>query len=118
MPLLPLEINLFPEDLLNESPGREGMCWWVLHAKARTEKSIARQLVKQGIGFYLPLYEKRWQKNGRSQHSHLPLFPGYLFLHGDAQQRIRALETNQIVQTLSVRDEARLLWDLNRVYRL
>jgi transcriptional antiterminator RfaH len=118
MPLLRLETNLYPEDLLSEPGGREGMCWWVLHSKPRAEKSIARQLAKQGIGFYLPLYEKHWRKNGRNQHSHLPLFPGYLFLCGDAQDRIRALETNQIVQTLPVRDESRLLRDLNRVHRL
>jgi transcription antitermination factor NusG len=119
MPLLRLETSLSPEDLLGESAAcRVGKGWWVLHAKPRAEKSIARQLVKHGVGFYLPLYEKRWRKNGRYQHSHLPLFPGYLFLCTDAEGRLRALETNQIVQTIPVRDEARLLKDLSRVHRL
>ena len=81
MPLLRLETCLYPEDLLSEpTECRAGRGWWVLHSKPRAEKSIARQLVKHGVGFYLPLYEKHWRKNGRSQHSHLPLFPGYVFL--------------------------------------
>jgi transcriptional antiterminator RfaH len=119
MPLLRLETSLHPDDLLSDTAScRAGKSWWVIHAKPRAEKSIARQLVKHDVGFYLPLFEKRWQRNGRSHHSHLPVFPGYLFLCGDAQDRVRALETNQIVQTIPVGDEPRLLKDLKRIRRL
>jgi transcriptional antiterminator RfaH len=48
----------------------------------------------------------------------MPLFPGYLFLRGDAEARLHALETNQVVSTLPVADPARLQADLARVYRM
>jgi transcription antitermination factor NusG len=48
----------------------------------------------------------------------MPLFPGYIFLHGDAHTRLRALETNQVAQVLTVPDGAELRTDLERVYKV
>jgi transcriptional antiterminator RfaH len=50
--------------------------------------------------------------------SHLPLFPGYVFLHGDGQSRLDALSTNHVAGVLPVSDQSRLYADLVRVYRL
>ena len=41
-----------------------------------------------------------------------PLFPGYLFLKGDPQQRRRALETNRIVATHPIEDAAGIVRQL------
>jgi transcription antitermination factor NusG len=50
--------------------------------------------------------------------SHLPLFPGYVFLRADAEGRLLALKTNRVVQSLEVRDQDRLWQDLRQINRL
>jgi len=118
MPLLPLETCLFPEDLL-ELPIENGSdVWWVLHTKPRAEKALTRGLLAREIAFYLPLHERHWQNRGRSLSSFLPLFPGYVFLHGDPHARRQALETNLVAGVLPVTDQAALRADLVRVHRL
>ena len=120
MPLLPLETCLEPADLL-ERPLTELQArgqWWLLHSRPRSEKALARKFVSRDLAFYLPLHHHQWRTRGRDFCSYLPLFPGYLFLHGDAEARLRALETNLIVRCLPVADQAQLHDDLIRVHRL
>ncbi len=120
MPLLPLETYLSPEDLLDGPPAEAspGAAWWVLHTRPRAEKTLARKCLDRGLSFYLPLHRRRWRSRGRLFSSYLPLFPGYFFLHGDAEVRLRALETNLIVRCLPVHDQLQLREDLARVQRL
>jgi transcription antitermination factor NusG len=120
MPLLPMETYLVPEDLLSTAALAEADSaeWWVLHTKPRTEKSLARTFTTRNVSFFLPLYQHQWRTRGRLFRSHVPLFPGYIFLRGDAEARLRALETNQIVRTIPVVDTAQLRSDLGRIYRL
>jgi transcriptional antiterminator RfaH len=120
MPLLPLEPYVYPDDLLTNAEGwkdRPGE-WWVLHTRPRAEKALARKFLGQHLTFFLPLYKKQWRTRGRLISAHMPLFPGYVFLHGDAQTRLRALETNQVARVLTVPDGAELRADLERVYRV
>jgi len=92
--------------------------WWVLHTKPRAEKALVRRLLRDGFAFFLPLYERRWVNRGRKHQSHLPLFPGYVFLRGDNEGRVASLTTNLVVQALPVADQRQLTDDLKRVYRL
>jgi transcription antitermination factor NusG len=120
MPLLQLEPFVYPEDLLVEESFQaevEGQ-WWVLHTRPRAEKSLARRLRKRLVAHFLPLYHREWRSGSRLRSSYLPLFPGYLFLRGDHQARLYALETNLVVRTLEVKDQERLGVDLRRVYQL
>jgi transcriptional antiterminator RfaH len=120
MPILPLEPFLSPESLL-ASPSIEpknSARWWALHTRPRTEKTLARKFVDRGMAFFLPLHQQQWRNKGRLFRSHLPLFPGYLFLHGDDQDRWKALETNLVARCLVVEDQERLHSDLIRVYQL
>jgi transcriptional antiterminator RfaH len=48
----------------------------------------------------------------------LPLFPGYLFLHGATETRLHALETGLVSRYLSVVDQVVLHRDLVRIHRL
>jgi transcriptional antiterminator RfaH len=120
MPLLPLEPFVFPDDLLTrgDDPGDPSRCWWVLHTRPRAEKSLTRQLHQRGVPFFLPLYQRQWRSRGRSFRSHMPLFPGYVFLHGDGQARLEALQTNLLVRVLPVADQEQLGTDLARVHQL
>jgi transcriptional antiterminator RfaH len=120
MPLLPLEPYIAPDDLLDAPvlPEADSACWWVLHTRPRAEKSLARHLLARNLSFFLPLYLRQWRSRGRSFRSYMPLFPGYLFIRGDAQTRLHALGTNQVVQTLAVADPDQLRADLVRVHRM
>ena len=89
-----------------------------MHTRPRAEKSLARRFLARDLSFFLPLYQHQWRKGGRLFRAHMPLFPGYIFLRGDAEARLQALETNQVVRTLTVVDDARLRDDLARVYRM
>jgi transcriptional antiterminator RfaH len=120
MPLLALEPFIYPEHLLDQpancdvGTGR----WWVLHTRPRAEKTLARRLHDRRMSYFLPLYQRQWKKGGRAFRSFLPVFPGYVFLHGDDQARIAALETNLVAQALPVDDQWQLHADLFRVHRL
>jgi transcription antitermination factor NusG len=92
--------------------------WYVLHTKSRAEKALARWLLAASVRFFLPLYKKKSVLNGRAQTSYPPLFPGYLFLWGDADARYQALASNQVARCLPVHDQDRLSTDLFAVYRL
>ena len=114
MPLLELEPFVFPQNLLDGQADKEDSQgqWWVAHTKPRAEKSLARRLRKRRVAHFLPLYHREWRSGSRLRSSYLPLFPGYVFLCGDAQARLFALETNLIVRTLEVKDQAELETDL------
>jgi transcription antitermination factor NusG len=120
MPIAPAETCLFPDNLLDPAVAVADASarWWVLHTRPRAEKAVARQLVGRAVGFYLPLYEHRLTSGGRVRSSYLPLFPGYVFLHGNDEGRRLALETNQIAQTLQVPDQLGLFGDLQRIRQL
>lgn len=121
MPLLELETFLSPETLFDlpaedavERPDR----WWVLHTRPRAEKTLARKFSDRGTSFYLPLHSREWHNRGRRFQSFLPLFPGYVFMHGDTEERIKALETNLVAHVLPVDDQIQLHADLARVHHL
>lgn len=120
MPLLAQEPLIHPETLLSDSaiPQSGDSRWWVLHTRPRAEKTLARRFWDRSVDFFLPQFQKEWCSRGRRLRSYLPLFPGYVFLHGDFQQRVAALETNLVVQVLTVSDQPQLHADLQRVYRL
>jgi hypothetical protein len=109
---------LFPEDLFGRpnAVSSASSRWWVLCTRPGAEKVLARRLWRRQISFFLPLYEKRVQHQCRSQVIYLPLFPGYLFLHGDSEARLRALQSNLISQCLWVEDQEQLQSDLARIY--
>ena len=50
--------------------------------------------------------------------SYLPLFPGYVFLQGNGEVRLAALETNLVAHVLPVVDQCQFHEDLGRVNRL
>lgn len=121
MPLLEAEARTFPDTLFTDpafvvdgGPAK----WWVLYTRARMEKSVARKLRAREVPFYLPVYKQTWETGGRVRSSYLPLFPGYVFLYGDEDARVAALETNLLSATIPVVDQRRLFDDLTRVERV
>ena len=120
MPRLAREPMLFPENLLDgfSSSPPSSSRWMVFYTRARAEKALARSLFRREIPFFLPLYEKSVTVAGRQRRAHLPIFPGYVFLFGSAQDRIAALETNCVSRCIEVNSQDQLQHDLARVFRL
>ncbi len=123
MPILDAEANLHPQRLLsdlgpNEFSGSQDRDWWVLMTKPRQEKAVARELLSRDVPFYLPLVKRDNFIRGRRVRSHIPLFTGYVFCFGDDDERIEALKTNRVAQTLHVLDQSQLWNDLRQIERL
>jgi transcriptional antiterminator RfaH len=118
MPLLSCEPFIHPGSILDRPAEGDTGRWWVLHTRPRAEKALARRLLHRDVPFFLPIYQRQWRNQGRMFRSYLPLFPGYVFLHGDGVTRLTALETNLVAQVLTAEDQGQLHADLRRVYRL
>jgi len=119
MPILKEEPSLYPETLLDEAPlDVADRRWFALYTKARQEKSLARELLKHRIPFYLPLVKKTNVSRGRKRISRMPLFGGYVFLFGADEERVRCLATNRISRVLAVERPEQLVFDLRQFCRL
>ena len=126
MPILNAEIQCHPHDLLTQLPQDDAQLlhdgarrrWWVLHSKARQEKSIARDLLSDEISFYLPQVRKTLMIRGRKHHSFVPLFTSYVFLYGNERERHRAMTTNRVAYALPVPDEEELRRELLQISQL
>ncbi len=74
--------------------------WWVTYTLSRQEKTLARHLLHWEIPYYLPQREHRIRAGDRWRKSHLPLFTGYVFFHGDLHDRLMALRSNVVVKLI------------------
>ncbi|HXY03362.1 MAG TPA: UpxY family transcription antiterminator [Terriglobales bacterium] len=72
--------------------------WYAIYTRFRYEKQVAAMLAYRGVEHYLPLYEAvhRWKdRNARVQ---LPLFPSYVFVYLNLQDRMRALTIPGVIR--------------------
>ncbi len=116
MPILAAEPDRYPSHVLDGPP--TARAWYVLHTRPRQEKSLARNLLATGVSYYLPTVPRRCRARGRILTAHAPLFPGYLFIYADRDERLAALASNRVANTLPVHDQARLWGDLRQIDRL
>ena len=78
-----------------------------------------RRLLRMEIPFYGPMIKRRSQSpGGRSRVSYVPLFPGYVFLHGSEEHRYRSLTTNCVSRCLEVGNGLELARDLRQIHQL
>jgi hypothetical protein len=108
--------SIYPENLLQDVAipvNEHARRWWVLYTKSRQERALARDLLRLGISYYLPLVAKSVrQLQVRSQS---PLFDGYVFLFGTEDERVRCLATNRVARVFPVFDQETLFSDLRRL---
>jgi len=73
--------------------------WYAVFTVPRNEKSVARQLSMREIECFLPTYETtRVWKNRQRMKVVLPLFPTYLFVCIDRNDRARVLRSPGVLQ--------------------
>jgi hypothetical protein len=119
MPVLPPEPTVCPQDLFDIDPQpSDERRWWAVHTRPRAEKSLARKVRSHGVSYFLPLHRRRPNRQGSGPIAQLPLFPSYLFVFGDADDRLRALETNLVARVLPVPDQRQLAEDLRRIHQV
>ncbi|MCA9239522.1 MAG: hypothetical protein KDA37_04955 [Planctomycetales bacterium] len=78
--------------------------WHIAYCKPRQEKSLARDLLKLGISYFLPMVERVTTSGGRRRTSLNPLFPSYLFFAAEETDRLAAVKTNRILHFLPTND--------------
>jgi transcription antitermination factor NusG len=121
MPILPAEPDMYPASLWDDGgpasdPDRR---WWCLHTKPRRDKAVARVLRKRQLVYYLPQIEQVSRTpGGRRIRSILPLFGGYVFLHGDVYDRAEAMHSGHVANVLDVPDQATLQLELSQVHQM
>ena len=109
--------QLYPCDLFSRRFDEDEI-WWVLQTKPKCEKVLARMLSQERISSFLPQGRSRKKHQRRWVDSYIPLFPGYLFLRGTEDSRLKALMTNQVVSTLKVENQNRLQLELISLFHV
>jgi transcription antitermination factor NusG len=76
--------------------------WYAVYTKPRAEKRLAENLLKAGIGHYLPLLKTRKKWSDRYKWVEEPVFASYLFVHIDFERdALRLLNLPQAVYLVS-----------------
>ncbi|MBC7835862.1 MAG: hypothetical protein H7Y88_12300 [Phycisphaerales bacterium] len=88
-----------------------------MHTKPRQEKALASDLSALRIAHFLPLVKAVRYYGRRKCAVELPLFPGYLFLRGGAEDTYTADRTDRVAGILKVADQARLDEELSGIRR-
>ena len=91
--------------------------WWVAHTKSRQEKALAQDLGRLGISYFLPLVERVRFRSGRRYEPLMALFPGYVFVCGDDEDRERTFRGNRVASTLRVEDQTQLIRELAEIQK-
>jgi transcription antitermination factor NusG len=81
--------------------GARGPHWYALYTNPRHEKVVAKQLEERCVENFLPLYRtwRRWKD--RRKQVDLAVFPGYVFVRIEEQNKLQVLKTPGAVNLVS-----------------
>lgn len=71
--------------------------WMVVYTRSNYEKKVSQLLARQDIQFFCPLIKIKKQWADRKVIIEQPLFQSYVFVHVDAYERLRVLQTTGVV---------------------
>jgi transcription antitermination factor NusG len=71
--------------------------WYAAYTRSRAEKQVARELEKQGIEHYLPLFTTIRQWSDRKKKVEEPLIRSYIFVHITEKEYLPVLQTTGVV---------------------
>ena len=109
-------IQRWPENRpLEEDMGH----WWVIRTKPRNEKSLAWDLKRVGVGYYLPQITKRTVRsdNGKPRKSIVCLFPGYISIVGYENHKNDILRTGRVLCPIMIEDQERFIYEISRIQK-
>jgi transcriptional antiterminator RfaH len=116
MPILPYEPDIYPDSLLELPPANAK--WWAVYTLSRHEKTFMRRLRQLHVPHYGPLLRNTTRSGRHIRTAFVPLFPGYVFVCGNDDQRQAALTTQCVFRILEVPDESELVGDLRQIRQL
>lgn len=108
--------QLYPGDVLETEAGAR--TWRIVKVKSRREKSLARFLALEGIGYFLPLLMQRQAGQRKNRFSLIPAFSGYLFVKASDHERHQALRSNHVARFIEARDQVRLIQELMQIRKV
>jgi transcription antitermination factor NusG len=100
-----------PDATVGSSSSTEIHRWFAAYTFAHHEKRVAENLRARGIDCFLPLYTVLHRWKDRKVKLHLPLFPGYIFVHLAAQTHSRVLSVPGVARIVGTSQQATPLPD-------
>jgi transcription antitermination factor NusG len=82
----------------------EAIVWLVAHTRPRCEKKVVEYCADLAIPTTLPCYKSVRKYRGKKVTFEKPLFPGYVFLQAQRQQRARIFQSDYVANLLDVHD--------------
>ena len=89
--------------------------WYVLRVKPNAEKKMVKYLAAYGYFRHLPVYTKITRVQRRKVRYEIPLFPGYVFTRLLPEERLRVLQTNLVIATLTVPRPREMIHQLRQI---
>ncbi len=72
--------------------------WYALYTFPRHEKRVAEQIERRSFTSYLPVYRSVRKWKDRRKELELALFPGYVFVRMDLEDRLKILQLPGVVR--------------------
>jgi len=79
--------------------------WFVAHTKPRREKKLVEYCQRQGLAATLPCYNSAHKYRGKAVVFRKPLFPGYVFLQLESDQKGAVRQNDHVANLLQVFDQ-------------
>jgi transcription antitermination factor NusG len=81
------------------------LAWFVAHTRPRREKKLKEHCEGKGIPVTLPCYRAVHRYRGKTVTFLKPLFPGYVFLQLQPDQRQQVVQNDHVANLLAVFDQ-------------
>ena len=89
--------------------------WYVMHTKSRQEKALAQSMGAMGITYFLPLISQLRSHAGRRVRVEMPLFSGYIFIHGSREDAYACDRTRRVAQIIDIPDQQQFENEINNI---
>jgi len=83
---------------LDAAPGN----WTAIYCKPRQEKSLAWDLCRKEVPYFLPMVLRETSSGGRRRRNLYPMFKSYVFFADDYDERLTVSKTNRLVQFVEI----------------
>lgn len=89
--------------------------WYVMHTKSRQEKALAQSMDAMGVTYFLPLISQLRSHAGRRVRVQMPLFSGYIFVHGSCEDAYACDRTRRVAQIIDIHDQQQFENEINNI---
>ena len=94
-----------PSETTPASAPAELLPWYVAHTRPRREKKLAEYCQREGISVTLPTYKSVKKYRGKTAVFEKPLFPNYLFMRLNPQDKQSVYQSDHVANVLEVVDQ-------------